>query len=163
MNPSITLTLQQASTDNDVPDSEQMRAWLAPCCALLPSCAQVLVRLVDEAESQQLNQQYRHKPGPTNILSFPFELPPGFDPAWAPQDEPQLLGDLVICVSVVKQQAQAQHKPLAAHWAHMLIHGLLHLLGYDHIDNNDAQIMEALEIQYLAQLGWPDPYAATPH
>ncbi len=108
------------------------------------------MRIVDEDESQQLNGQYRQKDKPTNVLSFPADLP----------EELQLplLGDLVICAPVVAREAEDQNKALDAHWAHMLVHGTLHLLGYDHIDETDATEMEALETQIITELGFAPPY-----
>jgi len=115
---------------------------------------QVTVRIVDEAEITQLNKDYRHKEGPTNVLSFPFESPPGM-----PGEECEsLLGDVVVCAAVVAQEAVVQHKPTEAHWAHMLVHGILHLLGYDHQTDSEAQEMETLEVDVLAGLGYPNPY-----
>lgn len=107
------------------------------------------LRIVNEAESAALNERYRHKPGPTNVLSFPFEAPPEVDST--------LLGDIVICAPVVLREAIVQGKTPEAHWAHLVAHGVLHLLGYDH-DEAQAAAMEALEIRILAGLGFPDPY-----
>ena len=101
-------------------------------------------------ESQQLNSQYRQKDKPTNVLSFPFEVPEGI--------ELNLLGDLVVCASVVEQEAKEQNKVLFHHWAHMIVHGCLHLLGYDHINDADADEMEALEVKILAKLAISNPY-----
>lgn len=112
--------------------------------------AEMTIRVVDEHESAELNQQYRHKKGATNVLSFPFEVPE--------EVELNLLGDLVICADVVKQQAAEQKKEEKAHWAHMVVHGTLHLLGYDHINESDAKVMETKEIKILSQLGYQDPY-----
>jgi len=112
--------------------------------------AQLTVRLVDTEEGVALNQDYRHRQGPTNVLSFPFEEP--F------QLQPPLLGDVVICAPLVASEARQQNKPLLAHWAHLVVHGTLHLLGYDHLGDNQAQVMEGLEIMILAQLGFSDPY-----
>jgi probable rRNA maturation factor len=109
-----------------------------------------VIRLVDDQESAELNQQYRHKQGPTNILSFPFEAPDGFDT--------DLLGDLVICTPLIALEAQQQNKQLFDHWAHITIHGVLHLLGYDHIDDAEAEEMEALEIKILSRLNINNPY-----
>ena len=106
--------------------------------------------MVNIDESQQLNKQYRHKDKPTNVLSFPFEVPEGI--------ELNLLGDLVVCAPVIQQEATEQGKVLFDHWAHMIIHGCLHLLGYDHINDTDADEMEALEIKILAQLSINNPY-----
>ena len=101
-------------------------------------------------EGQSLNHTYRGKDYATNVLSFPADLPPELDLP--------LLGDLVVCAPVVAREATEQHKQLNAHWAHMVIHGCLHLLGYDHIDDAEADEMEALERELLAQLGIADPY-----
>ena len=101
------------------------------------------------------NARYRHKPGPTNVLSFPFE-------ADIPLEVP-LLGDLVICAAVVEREAREQDKPIEAHWAHMLVHGTLHLLGYDHVTDAQAHEMETTEIQLLQQLGFSNPYEAGTH
>ncbi len=111
---------------------------------------ELTIRLVNNEESQQLNLQYREKDKPTNVLSFPFEVPEGI--------ELNLLGDLVICAQVVAQEADAQNKALFDHWAHMVIHGCLHLMGYDHINDKDALEMEALEVEILAKLAINDPY-----
>jgi len=111
---------------------------------------QLVVRLVDEQESADLNLNYRHKAGPTNVLSFPFEPPPGVRDSH--------LGDLVICAQVVRREAMEQGKPEADHWAHMLVHGVLHLLGYDHQDETEAERMESLERRILASCHIPDPY-----
>mgnify|MGYP000901836508 CR=1 FL=1 len=114
--------------------------------------ARVNLALVDLQTSQTLNHEWRGKDKPTNILSFPFELPEGWE------DRQQLLGDLVVCVPVVQQEADQQGKVLAEHMAHLLVHGLLHLQGYDHEMEAEAEQMEALETAILAQLGIHDPY-----
>ena len=111
---------------------------------------ELTIRIVDEAEAQQLNETWRHRPYPTNVLSFPLESSP---------DLPiPLLGDLVICAPVVAREAKEQQKSLEAHWAHLVIHGTLHLLGYDHLEESQAQVMETLEINILKNLGYPNPY-----
>ena len=112
--------------------------------------AQVSIRIVDEAESQQLNKAYRGKDKPTNVLSFPMDVPEEFNMP--------MLGDLVICAPVVAREAQEQNKSLKAHWAHMVIHGMLHLQGYDHISDDEAEEMESLEIELMQQLGYTNPY-----
>lgn len=147
---SIILDLQLASTASDLPTENQIQQWLDAAILPFQAEAEVTVRIVDESESQQLNFDYREKDKPTNVLSFPFQCPPGI--------ELPLLGDLVICAGVVAQEAKEQQKPLTAHWAHMVVHGSLHLLGFDHINDADAFEMEAEEIQILAELGFADPY-----
>ena len=112
--------------------------------------AELTVRIVDEQESAELNETYRHKPGPTNVLSFPFEAPP--------EVELNLLGDLVICAPLVQREAQQQHKQERVHWAHMVVHGTLHLLGYDHLQADEAEDMENREIRIMESLGFENPY-----
>jgi len=115
---------------------------------------QVSLIVVDERESQRLNKEFRNKDKPTNVLSFPMEMPVEL----AGSVDNIMLGDLVICASVVETEAQQQKKLADAHWAHMIVHGMLHLQGYDHVDDNDAEAMEAKEIQLLKQLGFENPY-----
>ena len=105
---------------------------------------------MDEDEGAELNEAYRRKQGPTNVLSFPFEAPPGV--------ELSLLGDIVVCAPVVAREAGEQGKILESHWAHMVVHGCLHLLGYDHMEPVEAEAMEALETEILGGLGYPNPY-----
>ncbi len=140
------------STSNKIPAVEKIESWIS---AALHSDelteAEVSVYIVDEAESQDLNNQYRGKDKPTNVLSFPADIP---DAVGIP-----LLGDLVVCAPVVEREAQEQGKTLEAHWAHMLVHGTLHLLGYDHIEDDEAEVMEALETRLITQLDFPAPYA----
>jgi probable rRNA maturation factor len=134
-----------------IPSAEQVEAWAnAVLVAENTSEQEVTVRFTDDEESQTLNHEYRGKDKPTNVLSFPFEVPPGI--------EMNLLGDLVICVPVIMREAQEQDKTPTNHYAHMVIHGILHLLGYDHIDDADADIMEAKEIRILASLNIGNPY-----
>lgn len=148
----LQLDVQRASAADDLPADAQLRAWARAALADIGSTHALTLRLVDAAESAELNQTYRHKPGPTNVLSFPFEAPPGVPS--------RLLGDLVICAEVVRREAREQGKALDAHWAHMVVHGVLHLRGYDHLTESQAAGMEALETEILARLGYPDPYAA---
>jgi probable rRNA maturation factor len=136
----------------ELPSNEQFQLWAEAAIANRTDFAnpELTIRLVNEEESQTLNHEYRGKDKPTNVLSFPFEAPP--------QVPIELLGDLIICTEVVKREAEEQHKTLEAHWAHMVIHGCLHLLDYDHINDDDAELMEGLERQILGNLGYPDPY-----
>ncbi|MGN5074981.1 rRNA maturation RNase YbeY [Aeromonas veronii] len=148
---SVTLDLQLASASPDgLPTEAQLQGWLNGTILGFQQEAEVTVRIVDEAESNELNLTYRGKDKPTNVLSFPFEAPPGL--------ELPLLGDLVICRQVVEREAEEQGKPLMAHWAHMVVHGSLHLLGYDHIEDEEAEEMEALERDIMQELGFADPY-----
>ena len=134
-----------------IPSSSELELWTN---AVLNyeglSEREVTIRFTDEAESQSLNHEYRGKDKPTNVLSFPFEAPPGI--------EINLLGDLVICAPVISREAEEQQKRVSDHYAHMTVHGLLHLMGYDHIDDADAEEMESKEIYILATLGIDDPY-----
>jgi probable rRNA maturation factor len=142
--------IQNATDAADLPDETDFARWVNLPLKAHQCCGEVLIRLVDETESAELNDTYRHKNGPTNILSFPFDAPV--------EIESDLLGDLVICVPVVQREAMQQGKPIRHHWAHIVIHGVLHLLGYDHIDDSDAQKMETLEINLLKTLNIPNPY-----
>ena len=149
------LVLQQAVEVDNLPDEAQFRLWAERAVAQLGAevLGELVVRIVDEAESAELNQQYRQKSGSTNVLSFPFEAPPGMPVEELP------LGDLEICAPVIIREAQQQGKTEAAHWDHMVVHGVLHLLGLDHIDPQEAENMEAKEAGILASLGFSDPYA----
>lgn len=147
----VILDLQQAcESDIGLPPESDFQRWLEAVLPQFQEESEVTVRLVDEAESQQLNHTYRGKEKPTNVLSFPFEAPPGI--------ELPLLGDLIICRQVVEREAVEQEKSLEAHWAHMVIHGSLHLLGYDHIEDDEAEEMEGIETEIMLALGYPDPY-----
>ena len=134
----------------DMPSPRKIAAWAEAALAGLRTEALLTVRIVSSEEGAALNQTYRHKQGPTNVLSFAVE-----DTASLPLP---LLGDIVICAPVVKREAYDQHKELSAHWAHMVVHGTLHLLGYDHLDDSQAQEMESLETHILTGLGFPNPY-----
>lgn len=137
-------------TDKNLPSEEQLTAWVSAALKGRLDDAELSIRIVDATESQALNHQYRGKDSSTNVLSFPFEMPEGI--------ELDLLGDLVICAEVVAREAEQQHKPLLNHWCHMVVHGVLHLLGFDHINNDEAEEMEQLERDILASLDIPDPY-----
>lgn len=150
---SIELDLQIAVEDEQgLPSQADFTAWLEAAVTPFQPQAEVTIRIVDSEESQQLNRDYRGKDKPTNVLSFPFEAPPGM--------ELDLLGDLVICRQVVEQEATEQDKTLQAHWAHMVVHGSLHLLGYDHIEDEEAEEMESLETEIMQNMGFEDPYLA---
>jgi probable rRNA maturation factor len=133
----------------DVPSGEDITLW-AQAAYQTGGSAQVSIRLVDEQESQALNFQYRHKNRPTNVLSFPMHVELG--------EQLELLGDLAICAPVVNREAKEQGKTRSAHWAHMLVHGMLHLQGYDHEEAGQAKDMERLEIEVLKKLGFANPY-----
>ena len=148
----VQVDIQNASAE-PVPDEDDIRSWIAAALDEAsddPGEREVSVRIVDEPEMTTLNGQYRNKPRPTNVLSFPSDIPAEL--------ELPLLGDIVICAPVVRSEAAEQGKTLQAHWAHMTVHGSLHLLGYDHIDDDEAELMEALEARVLAGLGLPCPY-----
>lgn len=147
----LELDVQIALDIPSLPTEADLRRWAEAALvgADYAKDAELTIRIVNEAESTALNEAYRHKQGPTNVLSFPFEAPPGI--------ESSLLGDIVICAPVVLGEAIHQGKTPSAHWAHLVTHGVLHLLGYDH-DEEQAEVMEALEIRILAGLGYPDPY-----
>ncbi|MBU6950021.1 rRNA maturation RNase YbeY [Hahella sp. HN01] len=147
---SLDVDIQIASEEADLPSEEQLILW-AQAALRETGDHEVTIRIVDAEESQELNAQYRGKDKPTNVLSFPFENPPGLTLP--------LLGDLVICAPVVFNEAVEQQKTAAAHWAHMVIHGMLHLQGYDHIIDEEAEVMESLETELVTSLGFPPPYA----
>lgn len=140
----------QVACEEPVPDEDDIRRFIVAALAPEHDGAELSVRLTSECEITELNQQYRGKTGSTNVLSFPADLPPEL--------KLPLLGDIVICAAVVEREAKAQNKASIAHWAHMLAHGCLHLQGYDHIQEDDAEQMEALEIQILSSLGFANPY-----
>ncbi|GGP86970.1 rRNA maturation RNase YbeY [Shewanella ulleungensis] len=146
----LDLDLQIAVDNAATPTQAEFETWVRTAVGQTMGEVELTIRVVEIAESQQLNLTYRGKDKPTNVLSFPFEAPP--------EVELPLLGDLVICAAVVEQEASEQNKPLNAHWAHMVIHGCLHLLGYDHIIDEEADEMESLETQLVEGLGFSDPY-----
>ncbi|WP_199609344.1 rRNA maturation RNase YbeY [Flocculibacter collagenilyticus] len=157
---SAIVDLQVACDNTNLPHQTDITKWLnvainavhqlSEAASNPPSSYEVTVRIATPEESQQLNSEYRGKDKPTNVLSFPFQAPPGI--------QINLLGDLIVCADVVEHEAKQQNKPLNAHWAHMIIHGCLHLQGYDHINDEDAEEMEALEVKILADLGIDNPY-----
>ena len=145
------IDLQMAcEQESGLPTAEQIEQWATAAVQPQSDEVEMTVRIVDEAESHALNLNYRGKDRPTNVLSFPFQCPD--------EVELPLLGDLVICRQVVEREAQEQDKPVMAHWAHMVVHGSLHLLGYDHIEDDEAEEMESLETQIMTGLGFADPY-----
>ncbi len=148
----FSITIQLADDSDDIPSTALLKKW---CKAALVQqkikTAEVCIRIVGKKESAQLNKTYRHKQGATNILSFPSDEA-------SVRNKSALLGDLVICASLLRKEAKEQHKTEKAHWAHLVVHGTLHLLGFDHIKNKDAIKMEALEIKILCQLGFDNPY-----
>ncbi len=152
MTPRLTLDVQIATDEARVPDSGSLQQW-AESAWLGDGDTEITLRVVDQTESADLNATWRGKDYPTNVLSFPFEAPPGVPI--------ELLGDMVICAGVVEKEAREQGKSARAHWAHMVIHGMLHLQGYDHQTDGEAEAMEALETRLMQQLGFPAPYQTT--
>lgn len=151
----VYVDLQIATQDDlSIPELSDIQKWVSLAISTSITTqrdeAELTIRIVEIDESQQLNSDYRGKDKPTNVLSFPFQNPPGITLP--------LLGDLVICKAVVEKESAEQHKILQAHWAHMIIHGTLHLLGYDHIIEKEAVEMENLETEILVKLGFPAPY-----
>jgi probable rRNA maturation factor len=155
----LTVITQIATRRSGLPHARTLTQWARAAYAMREGAARrrpastVTIRVVGAAESRRLNRTWRGKDKPTNVLSFPADV------SHAPRDEVLELGDLAICATVVAREAQEQHKVLRAHWAHMVIHGVLHLLGHDHQREREARRMEALEVQLLADLGYSNPYA----
>ncbi|MBL4609008.1 MAG: rRNA maturation RNase YbeY [Pseudomonadales bacterium] len=153
MTSKILLDVQMASS-LPTPEVDQFQLWaqLAGEDVLKQQSEdqELTIRIVDEREIQSLNHTYRNQNKPTNVLSFPYEQAPGM--------HVPLLGDLVVCVPIVLQEAKEQGKPIDSHWAHLVIHGVLHLLGYDHIQDEEAEKMEQLEVTLMAKLGYANPY-----
>jgi probable rRNA maturation factor len=137
------IAVQNASTARNVPTPARIRQWAR---AALSVDAQVTIRIVGQAEGRLLNRSYRRKDYATNVLTFVF------------RDHAPLEGDLALCAPVITREARMQRKPVTAHYAHMIVHGLLHLQGYDHENNQDAAVMERRERTLLARFGYPDPY-----
>ncbi|MCL6270457.1 rRNA maturation RNase YbeY [Sansalvadorimonas sp. 2012CJ34-2] len=147
----VHIDLQVASESSGLPSEEQLAQWAKAAIRDLRDESEISIRIVDAEEGQSLNNQWRGKDYATNVLSFPSDLPPELNIP--------LLGDLVICAPVVEREAKEQHKTSSSHWAHMVIHGTLHLLGYDHIEDAEAQEMEGLETDIMQSLGYNDPYS----
>ena len=156
----IDVEVQYALEAEGIPDQVQIQSWVESALTLSKERekeneqAELVVRVVDREESAQLNQQYRGKQGATNVLSFPFEMPDEVKES----GDMNLLGDLVICAPVVEEQAKEQGKEVLAHWAHMVVHGCLHLTGYNHEESEEAEEMESLETTILTGMGFPSPY-----
>jgi probable rRNA maturation factor len=150
MTPEITVDIQHHMTFAECPSDDDISQWAKLALSECKEDTEISIILIGDDEMSQLNETYRHKKGPTNVLSFPFEKPDNL--------ELSLLGDLAICVPQMIREANAQHKTINAHFAHLTIHGCLHLLGYDHIEPNDAEVMEKREIELLKQLNIPNPY-----
>lgn len=149
---SYQIDIEINSSSKQIPAADHIEQWIAAALASDKLAeAEVSVYIVDEEESQSLNAQYRGKDKPTNVLSFPADIP---EEVGIP-----LLGDLVVCAPVVAREAEEQGKSLEAHWAHMLVHGTLHLLGYDHIEDDEAEAMESLETELITRMNFPAPYA----
>jgi probable rRNA maturation factor len=146
----LSLEVQYMCGRDDLPEQADFARWAQATLAEMDQSApaNLVIRIVDEQESGDLNRTYRHKSGPTNVLSFAYDVP----------GEAGTQGDLVICAPVVQREAREQGKSEIAHWAHMTVHGVLHLHGYDHIDDDDAAVMEEIESRVLAKLGFDDPY-----
>jgi probable rRNA maturation factor len=146
------ILIQRAAKEIASPSSKRLRLWATHTLQDRLASAELTIRLVNETEMTDLNTTYRQKKGSTNVLSFPFDMPADIDMGVP------LLGDIVICSTVVNQEAIDQEKSAEAHWAHMVVHGTLHLLGYNHEVDDEAIVMEALETTILQTLGFPNPY-----
>lgn len=154
----LRLDVENASDRTTTPGNDTLHRWAAAALAATGEATdntamELAIRIVDEAESRSLNHQWRDRDRPTNVLSFPGEALPGLPL--------RHLGDLVICAAVVEREADEQGKTATAHWAHMVVHGTLHLLGHDHQTDDEAEAMERIERTVLAELGFPDPYTLT--
>ena len=148
------VAIQRATRTVEIPGDDQFQKWIEAVPAASELRYSLDIRIVDDEEARRFNREYRGRDYATNVLSFPAELPEGL-----PEEIRQTqLGDLLICAPVVVREAREQNRPVADHWAHLTIHGLLHLLGYDHEQPGDAAVMESLETEILAGLGIPDPY-----
>ncbi len=153
----VDVDLQWGIDREAIPSHEQCVQWVAASLVepRRHEEVEITVRVVDETESQELNRDYRNKDSSTNVLSFEFEQPPGLVDLG---EELPYLGDLIVCAVVVAREADEQQKSLESHWAHMIVHGILHLQGYDHMNEEEAEEMEALEIEIMQSLGYGNPY-----
>ncbi|WP_406038369.1 rRNA maturation RNase YbeY [Succinimonas sp.] len=155
----ITIDYQIAVKDpSGLPEEADLVKYAETAAQDLVANAAMTVRIAEEDESHALNMEYRHVDRPTNVLSFPYELPEDLPPEAREELPENYLGDLVICKSVVEREAREQNKTPEEHWAHMVVHGTLHLLGFDHITDEEALEMETRETAALRELGFPDPY-----
>ncbi len=156
----IELELQNPYDFDSIPSTDDLHKWSNAALQNHDGEVSLVIRVVDEDEGKRLNQTYRNKESATNVLSFPYEVPDyAVDiPELNDEYSQQHLGDLVLCENVVMQEAKAQNKTLEQHWAHLVVHGVLHLQGYDHINDDDALQMESLEIEILKGLGFDNPY-----
>ena len=146
----LEIDLQLATHEPGIPEAERIEAWARAALAGL-AAAELTVRVVSREESAELNERYRTRVGPTNVLAFASDLPPEVASPY--------LGDIVICAPLVAEEAAAQGKDVTAHWAHLVVHGILHLRGYGHDGDAEAEQMESLETRVLGALGYADPYA----
>lgn len=146
----VLVDLQLACENSHIPSRKDIETWLNAALDNIRHEVEVTVRVVNEHDSGELNERWRQASGPTNVLSFPADSDTRISP--------ELLGDIVICATVIEKEALQQNKPVKSHWAHIVVHGALHLLGYDHVQDNDAEKMEALEIDILEKLGIDNPY-----
>jgi probable rRNA maturation factor len=144
------IIIQNVSKTVSLPKKKELQKWVDQALSGYKKNHEIVIRFVDIKEITQLNRKYRKKNKPTNIISFQFESPPGI--------KTKLLGDLVICTPLAKKEAKIQHKTITAHLAHLVTHGVLHLLDYDHETKKEAEEMENLEIKYLKKLGFTNPY-----
>lgn len=150
------IEVQYGVSGETLPAEDDFQIWVNHVLAKLDETFEVTIRIVDEAESQALNKAFRGIDKSTNVLSFPMEE--DWPEEIAQAMDSVYLGDLVVCAAVVEREADEQNKALKAHWAHMVVHGCLHLLGYDHIQEDEAEEMESIEIRMMGELGFANPY-----
>ena len=144
--PQLAITIQNVSAEKHIPSKNYFKKWAR---ATLRVDTEVTIRIVDSDEALALNHEFRGKDYATNVLTFPLT------------EEPHLMGDIILCAPVVMQEAAMQNKPLIAHYAHLTVHGILHLHGYDHETEAQAELMEAIETQIVTKLGYANPYLIT--
>ena len=144
----IEIEIQNVSVEKKIPSTKLLKQWVKSALETYATDGSLTLRIVDKDEMLNLNREYRGKAKPTNVLAFPFS-----------HDDNEIMGDIIVCASVVAEEALAQHKVLEEHWAHLVIHGALHLAGFDHIKEEEALVMEGLEVEILAKLGIHNPYS----